>query len=178
MKKLVLFSLLVVTQICSHVHATELDRIVAVINEDVVTQSELNHSLSIAKTQISQNHMTIPSDDILRKQVLDQIINKKLQLQIAKQVGIDVSQEEIDRIVQNVASKNNISTDTLYQRISEGGITRTEYRQELQDQMIVQKLQQQQVGSHLSVTPGEINAFMQSKLWKSNTNKEYRLEDR
>jgi peptidyl-prolyl cis-trans isomerase SurA len=177
MKKIVLLSLLMTAHFCLYAHAAELDRIVAVINDDVVTQSELNHSLSMARVQLSQNHVNLPSDQVLKKQVLDQLINKKLQLQIAKQVGIDVSDEDIDHVVQNVASKNNISTDTLYQRISQDGIERSEYRRELHDQMVVQKLQQQEVGSRLSVTPGEINAFMQSKLWKNNTNKEYRLED-
>lgn len=177
MKKLVSLSLLMAAQFCLYAHAANLDRIVAIINDDVVTQSELNHSLFMTKTQITQSHMNLPSDQVLQNQVLDQLINKKLQLQIAKQIGIEVSQEEIDKLIQNVASKNNISTDALYQRIGQDGITPADYRHELHDQMTVQKLQQQEIGSRLSVTPGEINAFMQSKLWKSNTNKEYHLED-
>lgn len=181
MKKIALISYLLFTaSFCLSVNANaegELDHIVAVVNDDVVTQSELNHSLAIAKIQIAQNHVNTPSDQTLRKQVLDQLIDKKLQLQIAKQVGIDITDEDVDRVIKNVANKNNISTDALYQRIGQEGMSRSEYRRELRDQIAVQKLQQQEVASRITVTPTEINAFMQSSLWKSNTNKEYRLED-
>ena len=155
-----------------------LDKIVAIVNDDVVTKSELNRSLSIAKLQIAEGHANAPSSDVLKKQVLDQLINKKLQLQIAKQVGIQFKDEDIDRIVQNVAEKNNISVAALYKRINSEGMSTTEYRNELREQMTVQKLQQQEVASRIIVTPDEINTFMHSRLVQNNNGiKEYHLED-
>ncbi|VVC75052.1 Chaperone SurA [Aquicella siphonis] len=182
MKKTLLLTLLFVSALfCVSSEAGKnsepLDQIVAVINDDVVTKSELNRALSIVRLQIAQGQMNSPSDSVLKKQVLDQIINKKLQMQIAKQVGINISDAEIDRVIQNVASKNNLSVDVLYQRINHDGMTTAEYRNELREQMTVQKLQQQEVGSHITVTPEEITSFMHSKLWQNNTSKEYHLED-
>jgi peptidyl-prolyl cis-trans isomerase SurA len=126
---------------------------------------------------MAEGHTSAPSNSVLQKKVLDQLVDKKLQLQIAKQVGIHFSDEDIDRIVQNVASKNNISVAALYQRINSEGMSTSEYRNELREQMIVQKLQQQEVASRIVVTPDEINTFMRSKLVQNNGIKEYRLED-
>jgi peptidyl-prolyl cis-trans isomerase SurA len=179
MKKMILITLsLLMASFCISSHADEyLDQIVAVVNDDVVTKSELNRSLSLAKLQMAQEHGNAPSASTLQKQVLDQLINKKLQLQIAQQVGIHFDDEEVDRIVANLAGKNNISVADLYRRINSEGMSTNEYRKELREQMTIQKLQQQQVASRIVVSPDEITAFMHSRLWQNNSNKEYHLED-
>jgi len=181
MKKVLLLALLVLANFSFNTYAKSsgesLDKIVAVVNDDVVTKSELDRALSLTKIQLSQANMNIPSKDVLQKQVLDQLINKKLQLQIAKQVGINITDADIDRVVQNVADKNNISTSELYKRINQDGMSTATYRTELHDQMTVQKLQQQEVNSRITVTADEITNYMQSKLWQSNSSKEYHLED-
>lgn len=156
--------------------AEPLDQIVAVVNDDVVTRSEFNRSLSLAKMQFAAEQKPAPAE--LQKKVLDDLINKKLQLQIAKQVGIKFTDEDIDRVASTIAGKNNISVDDLYQRISQEGMSKTEYRNQIRDQMTVQKLQQQEVATHLVVTPDEINTFMRGKVFQTNTsNREYHLED-
>src|SRR5438046_1750382 len=83
-----------------------IDKIIAVVNDDVVTKSELNRSLVVMKSQIAQSNVNVPSDSVLQKQALDQLINKKIQMQIAKQVGINITDADVDKVVQNVASKN------------------------------------------------------------------------
>lgn len=177
MKKMILINLLLLV-FCMPGYAKEyLDQIVAVVNDDVVTTSELNRSLSLAKLQLSQEHANLPSNTTMKKQVLDQLINKKLQLQIAKQVGIEITEEDVDHIVKNLAEKNNISVDSLYTRINGEGMSTTEYRKELREQVTIQKLQQQQVASRIVVTPDEINTFMRSKLFQNPAGKEYHLED-
>jgi peptidyl-prolyl cis-trans isomerase SurA len=179
MKKSLLLTLLFFfASFCINTYAKEsgeLDKIIAVVNDDVVTKSELNRSLSLAKLQGG----SAMNGSVLEKKVLDQLINKKLQLQIAKQVGITINDEEIDRFVENIASKNNLSVNDFYQRIHSEGLSSEDYRDQLREQMAIQRLQQQEVGSRLNVTPEEIKNFMQSKLWKNNTatNKEYHVED-
>jgi peptidyl-prolyl cis-trans isomerase SurA len=177
MKKILFSVVLAIFCLSAHAKVTGeyLDQVVAVVNDDVVTRSELNHQLSLAKLQLSQENRSAPSN--LQKEVLDHLIDKKLQLQIAAQVGIHFGEEDIDRIVQNLAGKNNLSTDELYSRINSEGMSTADYRQELLEQMTIQKLQQQQVASRIVVTPDEINTFLRSKLWQSNAGKEYHLED-
>lgn len=178
MKKICLLLIVMACHQCFAKPAEVLDSIVAVVNDDVVTQSEFKRSLTIAKAQISQGGMTMPSQSVFQKEVLDQLINKKLQLQIAKQAGIQISSADIDKIVQDIADKNNISVTALYQRIGQGGMSPSEYRDELRDQIAVQKLQQQEVAKRITVAPGEINTYLQSKLRQTNGGaKEYKIED-
>lgn len=182
MKKAMLFvSLLSLAMFSINVQAKEiskpLDQIVAVVNDDVVTTSELNRSMYIIKMQMSQQHLPVPSEKALRKQVLDQLVDKKLQLQVAKQIGINVSSEDLDKAVANVAEINHMSVSDLYRRIGNEGMSPADYRNEMRDQIVMQKLQQQEVINHINITKEEVGAFMRSKAWQNNSANEYHLED-
>lgn len=154
-----------------------LDQIVAIVNEDVVTKSEYNRSLSTIKMQIAQEHASAPAENVLQKQVLDQLINRKLQLQVAKQAGIKVTDNDIDQAVDRVAKQNNMTVSELYQHINQEGMPTTDYRNEIRDQMTLQRLQQQEVINKVSVSPTEVANFMKSQAWQNNGAKEYHLED-
>jgi peptidyl-prolyl cis-trans isomerase SurA len=154
-----------------------LDQIVAVVNDDVITKSELDHSLSIVKMQISQQNAPMPTDSVLQKQVLEQLVNKRLQLQIAKQAGVNVSDADLDKAIGTIAKQNNMSTASLYQRLSQEGMSTSDYRREIREQLTLQKLQQQEVVSHVVITPEEVTTFMRSQLWQDNGTKEYQIED-
>ncbi|RDI41491.1 peptidylprolyl isomerase [Aquicella lusitana] len=157
--------------------AQELDQILVIVNDDVITQSELNQALSMMKMQIAQAQMPVPPEAILQKQTLDQLINKKLQLQIAKQAGVHITDNDLDKAIERIAAQNNVSIDALYQRINQEGMKTADYRNEIRDQMTLQKLQQQEVVNRITITPQEVDTFMHSKIWQSNGTKEYRLED-
>ncbi len=178
MKKIILLtlSLFLINIDLAYAEKEPLDKIVAVVNDDVVTKSELNRSMTIAKIQAKEQGMEI-SHDKLQSNVLDDLINKKLQLQIAKQVGIQFTDEDIDRVIKNIAEKNNITVADLYERINHEGMSTNQYRNELKEQMTVQKLQQQEVASHIVVTPDEIKNFMHKLPTQSNAPREVHLED-
>jgi peptidyl-prolyl cis-trans isomerase SurA len=178
MKKRILSTLLLNFAIATTVHAAPLDQIVAVVNDDVVTQSEVNQGLTLAKIQYTQTHQPMPSKEALQKQVTDQLINKKLQLQIAKQAGIKVTDGDVDQIVKNVAAQNNVSVSALYQRIGQEGMSTANYRKELQEQLTIQRVQQQEVGGRLTVTPEEINQALKSVPAAASSGPSlYHLED-
>ncbi len=174
---LVLFSLISFTTSDAKTNDASLDQIVAVVNDDVVTRSELNQNLAIVKMQIAQAHVPTPSQDVLQKQALDQLINKKLQLQIAKQAGVSITDADLDKAVQLVAEQNQMSVNALYARLREEGMSVSDYRHEIHDQLVLQKLQQQEVISRITITPEEVNSFLHSKIWQNNGAKEYRIQD-
>lgn len=183
MKKALIFYFLLLSCFCLSAYAksTEqaLDKIVAVVNDDVVTNSELNQALSITKMQIAQQQLPMPPEKTLQKQVLDQLINKKLQLQLAKQAGIRVTDEDLNGAIANVAKQNNMSVETLYDQLKVEGMTVADYRNEIRDQMTLHKLQQQEVINKITITPQEIAKFSKSKVWQraGDETKEYLLED-
>ncbi|GEM_PF-667946 len=154
-----------------------LDKIVVIINDDVITQSELNRALALVKIQIAQAQAPQPPDDILRKQVIDQLINKKLQLQIAKQANISVSEADLNKTIANIAKQNNFSVQELYQRLNSDGMSTTDYRAELREQLTLQKLQQQELAGRITISPEEVDRFIRSQAWQNNNLKEYHLED-
>ena len=112
MKKIVSLSLLLCCMVCAvqtFAKSDEpLDQIVAVVNDDVITTSELKVALTSTKMQIAQEHVPEPSDAILKKQVLEQLVNKKLQLQIAKTGSIQVTDSDVDKAVEHIAQQNNV----------------------------------------------------------------------
>ncbi len=120
-----------------------LDQIVAVVNDDVITDSELNHALATTKAQLSQEQLAMPPATVLHKQVLDQLINKRLQLQIAQKSGVQIS--DVNSTVQSSASRSKIICllKCCIERINGEGMTTEDYRHEMRDQLTMQKLQQQ-----------------------------------
>ena len=182
MKKVLATCLLLCsTLLCvsSYAKKTEqpLDQIIAIVNDDVVTKTEFNHALATAKIQIVQEQIPMPSANVLEKQVLDQLINKKLELQIAKLANVNVTDADLNEAVKHIAEQNSMSVNELYQRINQEGMSTASYRTEMHDQMTLQKLQQQEVVSHIIITPQEVTTFLNSKAWQNNNSKEYRLED-
>lgn len=181
MNKSVIFLLLISALGCSLSYAKEsqqsLDQIVAVVNEDVITKSEYNQTVSRMRLQIAQMHSPVPSDAELRKQAMDQAVNRRLQLQIAKQSNVDVSNEEVDKAIGRIAQQNNMTVDAMYARIAQDGIPKKEYRDEFREQMVLQKLQQHEIGGKLNLTQQEVTNFIRSKAWQTNGLKEYHLED-
>lgn len=155
-----------------------LDKIVAIVNDDVITNSELNQTISIMKIQMMQGQAATQSE--LESQAMDQLINKKLQLQIAKQAGVQSSDEDLDKAIEQVAESNNVSVTELLQHVNEGGMSTADYRNEVRDQITLQKLQQQEFAGKIPpITPKEIANLMRSKSWQAmgSPEKEYHIED-
>ena len=114
---------------------------------------------------------------MLRKQVLDQLINKKLQIQAAQQAGLGVTDDELEKAVASIADRNHLSVTQLYSQLSTEGMSVSGYRTELRDQILIEKLQQQEVAGKIAVSPQEITAFLHSAVFQANASREYRLDD-
>lgn len=154
-----------------------LDQVVAIVNDDVISRSELDHAINNARMMLTSEHTSSPSSSILQKQVLDQLINKKLQLQIAKQSGIDVTDKDLNAAIHRIAESNHISIEELFDHINQDGMSTSEYKHEIHDQMTMQRLQQQEVASKISVSDDEIANFIRSRSWQMNATSEYHLQD-
>lgn len=180
MKKLILASLLTIcTLLTMQVIAAEksLDHIAAIVNDDVITDSELDRAVQNVKIQIAAERLSPPAPKKLRNQVLDQLINKKLQLQIAEQAKITISETEVDQFIKKIAKENNMSLDAFYKRVNEEGIPTKKYRRDMHDQLLLQKLQQQEVINRITITPQEIDSYLNSRAFNNSGTKEYHVED-
>ncbi len=180
MKKLLLLTctLLAALSCASYAKSDKqsIDGIVAIVNDDVVTKSEFDHAMSMARMQAAQVQPG-SNDDTFEKEVLNQLINKKLQLQLAKAAGIKITDVMLNKAITHIAEQNQIPVKTLYERVSQQGMSVPDYRNEIREQLTLQRLQQQEVISRLSVSKLEISNFIKSKTWQDDGLKEYQLND-
>ncbi|MCC2666142.1 MAG: surA [Gammaproteobacteria bacterium] len=154
-----------------------LDVIVAIVNKTIITQSELEDAINRIEKQLLASHTPIPSDTILRKQVLDQLIDRKLQLDLAEQAGVRVTDEDITKAINEVARKNHITTDRLLAAVADQGLNTSEYRREIRDEIAISQIAHQMIGNKITVSEQEVDDFMRSAAWLSYNGKEYHLED-
>jgi peptidyl-prolyl cis-trans isomerase SurA len=144
-----------------------LDRMVAVVNEDVILQSELNDAVRSVQQQYADQPGQLPPLDVLQKQVLDRLILQKLQLQKAQEQDIHVADADVDRAVAGVAEQNKITPDQLRAEVEKTGASFAQFRQQLGDQLMLQQLHQSVVHDSVSITDGEIDNLLNSPTYKA-----------
>jgi peptidyl-prolyl cis-trans isomerase SurA len=139
-----------------------IDRIVAVAEDDIILQSDLDQAMQSVKQQYASNPQQLPPDDVLERQVLNRLILMKLQVQHAQEQGIRVSQNDVSNAIANVAANNRMSPDQLRQRIVQSGGSFAAFQQNLADQILVQKLRNQVVQSKVQVTDAEVDNLLKN----------------
>lgn len=180
MKQIIIIVTLLLSSLSTLAYAKpgeeSLDQMVAVVNEELITRTELDNAVKTAKAQNSPE-LSRGSEVTLEKRVLEQLINRKLQLQLAEQAGVKISNDEVEQAITRIAGQNNISVDQLYSHLKQSGMTEEAYRTEIREQIIMQKLQQHEIAGKVNVSPEEVTAFMQSASFKDNGANEYRIRD-
>ena len=141
-----------------------LDRIAAVVNEDVILRSELDRAVANIRNQYAGREAQLPPTHVLERQVLERLVLVRLQVARAEQAGITVSAEELAATVQAVAQQNSMSLDQLRAQLAAEGMTFDEYRANLRDDLINQKLQQSFVRSRvMAPSEAEIDAAIAAR---------------
>ncbi|MGA7437752.1 MAG: peptidylprolyl isomerase [Luteibacter sp.] len=144
-----------------------LDRIVAVVEDDIILQSELNTAMNAIVKQYAANPGQLPPQDVLARQVLDRLILMKLQIQKASDQNIHVSDQDIDQAIGNVAQQNKMSAEQLQGAVQHDGMSWQAFRQQISDQLITQKLHESVVRDQVTVTDAEVNNLLASPTYKA-----------
>ncbi|MGH8042312.1 MAG: peptidylprolyl isomerase [Rudaea sp.] len=147
--------------------AQPLDRIVAIAEDDVILQSELDHAVANVLAQYRSNPQQLPPRDVLERQVLESLVMLRLQVQRAKDTGIRVNDSDVDQAVQRVAENNKMSVDQLRASLAHDNMSYEDFRNHLRDQIIVQRLQQRVVQSQSNVSDSEVDILLASNSLKS-----------
>jgi peptidyl-prolyl cis-trans isomerase SurA len=138
---------------------THLDKIVAIVDREAITQSELNKEMEKARKQMEHYNQPIPPQAEFRKQILDDLIAKTLQLQLAKTKAVQVPDEDVAQAIQGIAKANKISVVQLKEAIAQTGMNYDEYQAQIKQQLLLQKLQQQELAKNITVTPEDVKKF-------------------
>ncbi|MBI4006337.1 MAG: peptidylprolyl isomerase [Gammaproteobacteria bacterium] len=152
-----------------------LDRIVAVVNDDVIMQSELEEKLRTVRNQLEQQGTALPPSGILEKQILDRLILNKLQLQLASSTGIRIDDETLNRTISNIASENNVSLTQFREILEKDGYSYEHFREDIRNEIIITRLRERNVDNRIIVTDREIDNFLATKEQQGPIENEYRI---
>lgn len=155
--------------------AASMDHIVALVDDAVILQSELDEMLANVKRQLHQQDGQLPPDDVLRKQVLERLVMMRLQLQFAERTGIRIDEEKLNAALANIAQQNKLSLGDFRQALEREGFNFAHFRDNIRDQMIISQLQQRQVNSLVTVSDQEVDNFLANAKLQGGVGDEYHL---
>lgn len=152
-----------------------LDSIIAVVNDGVITQTQLDKKVTEIKQQIRQKGSPVPDNQLLTRQVLEQMILEHIQLQMAEQQGIHVDDLSLNRALQNIASNNKITLDNLRKQLERTGVSFENYREKIRHDLMIQQIQQRNVMSKVNVSDEEIDQLLEQQQDNSSSRDRYHL---
>jgi len=152
-----------------------LDRIIALVDEGVVLQSELESRIAEIKQNAARTNRPLPEDEQLRTEVLDSLIIENLQMQLAERVSIRFNDDEINRILGTMAENNNLSFDEYLNVLNEAGVY-LQTREQVRQQMTLQELQRGMVNRRIQITEQEIDNFLNSEMGREIMAPDYLVE--
>lgn len=141
----------------------KLDEIVALVEDDIITQSELDIATDGIVQRITSGGGNVPPQDVLQKQVLERLINRKLQVQRALRTGIRVSDADIDQAMMNLARQNNITVSQMRQVLEADGENFAEFRRSIGEEIMSERLRQRIVSSMDPVSDTEVEILLASE---------------
>jgi len=154
---------------------TSIDRIVALVNENVIMESELNTATQLVKSRLSGQKTQMPPDDVLRKQVLEKLIIDHIQLELAERTGIKVDDNTLNKTITQIAADNNMTLEQMRYTLENDGYNFDEYREQMRDQIIIQRVQRRDVINHISISDTEVANFLSLNYNPDAQISEYRI---
>ena len=133
------------------------DYIVAVVNSEPITDSEIRAEIQRLRAEFAQSRQTLPPMDEMRKGVLERLILERAQLQLASEMGIQVNEASVDQTELAVARQNQIDVPELRRRLAKDGIPVSRFREQLRTQMILTRLREREVEGRLRITEQDID---------------------
>src|SRR5687767_15967811 len=128
------------------------DRIVAVVNKEVITATELADAVGAAERQLRRQKTPLPERGLLERQMLERLILDKAQLQLARDKGIRVDELQLDRAVQRVAQNNSMSLADFRRALEKDGVVFPAWRDELREQIVLTRLREREVDDKIQVS--------------------------
>ncbi len=152
-----------------------LDRVVAIVNDEALTQYEVNEQKRAVLGQMKAQNVTPPPADVLDKQLLDRLITERAVLQYAKESGVRVDDTQVERTIQRIAQDNKLTPDEFRQVLAKEGVPYAKYREEVRNEIIVQRVREREVDSRITVSDAEVDAFLATQKLQAGGDIEYRL---
>lgn len=152
------------------------DRVVAVVNDDVITRHELDERMNTVISQLKKQGTPLPEQGVLQRQILERMISEMLQAQYAKETGVRVDDAQLDTAITRIAQQNNFPTLTAFlSRLESEGINVKKFREEIRAEIVSTKLREREVESKLVISDTEVDNYLANKAKMGLGNEEYHL---
>ncbi|MBU2281786.1 MAG: peptidylprolyl isomerase, partial [Gammaproteobacteria bacterium] len=153
----------------------QLDRIVAIVDNDVIMQSQLDQRTREVQQTIEKRGAEMPPADVMQQQVLERLITENLQLQIGDRSGIRISDEELNQAMSTIAQRNNMTLDQFRAALERDGLSLDTAREQIRREMVISRVRQRRIAERVQVSNQEVENFLASDLGKLQLSEEYRL---
>ncbi|HSY06464.1 MAG TPA: peptidylprolyl isomerase [Steroidobacteraceae bacterium] len=152
-----------------------LDRVVAIVNDGVVLNSDLDEQVEVVSDRLRQQKLELPPQNVLRQQVLERLVVQEIQLQRANHAGVKVTDEMLNAALQDVAKRNSLTLSQLPDALAKQGVDYPSYRDDIRREITITLLRQRDVLQHISVTPREIDQFLEKQARTPSERNEYNV---
>ncbi|MDT4804647.1 Chaperone SurA [compost metagenome] len=152
-----------------------LDRVVAIVDNDVVMQSQLDQRLQEVQQTIVKRGAALPPEHVLSQQVLERLIIENIQLQIGDRSGIRITDEELNQAMATIAQRNNLTLEQFQAALARDGLSFADARDQVRREMVISRVRQRRVAERIQVTEQEVQNFLASDLGKLQLSEEYHL---
>ncbi len=153
----------------------EADRIVAVVNEEVITKRELQLRLILATAQLQQQGTQLPPQSVLEKQMLERMVMDKVQMQFAQGNGLRIDDVQLEQAIQRIAAANKLSPAQLREALQRDGVPFGKFREEVRTEMTIGRIREREVEQKIAISEGEIDNYLNGELANANSGMEYEI---
>jgi len=152
-----------------------LDRIVAVVNDQVITRRDLDERVTALLTQLRQQGTPLPPRDVLEKQVLERMIFNQVQLQYAKETGLRIDDATLEKTLSRIAEDSKLSTAQMRAALEKDGISFAKFREDIRDEITMSRLREREVDNKITIPDSEIENFLSTRQIQEGKTDEYHL---
>ncbi|HVC10481.1 MAG TPA: SurA N-terminal domain-containing protein, partial [Burkholderiales bacterium] len=152
-----------------------IDRIVAVVNKDVVTQSELDEHVALAERELRRQGTPLPDRKVLERQILERLILEKAQLQLAQESGLKVGDAQLDAAVERIAESNHLTLPEFRAALERDGVNFDKFRDQVRNQILLTQLREREVDDKIEVSDSEVDRYLQQHKAADGEHVEYEL---
>ena len=152
-----------------------LDRVVAVVNSEVVTRLDLDEQVKVASQQLKRQGTPLPAHDVLERQLLERMVTAKVLAQTAKETGLRVDDTQLQRSIERIAQENKTSPDAFRKMLEADGIDFNRFREELRNEILIARLKEREVDSKILITDAEIDNYLKNQQTQGGKDDEYSL---
>ena len=151
------------------------DRIVAVVNDEVITQNDLSVRVDLVTKQLQRQGTQMPTSDVLSRQILERMINDLLQVQLAKETGIKVDDATLDRTIERIAQENSLSMTDFRATLEKDGVKYTKFREDIRQEIVLARLREREVEKDIVVTDAEVETELARQTKEASSDSEFNL---